>query len=67
MIFQFNQITLDVDRYRLCLSGRAISVEPLVFDLLVYLVKNRDRVVTRDELLEELWKGKIVTDAALGG
>jgi len=37
-----------------------------VFDLLVYLVENRDRVVTRDELLEKLWKGKVVTDAALG-
>lgn len=66
MIFQFNQITLDVARYRLCLSGKAISVEPLVFDLLVYLIENRDQVVTRDELLEKLWKGKVVTDAALG-
>ncbi len=37
-----------------------------MFDLLVYLVKNRDRVVTRDELLDNLWKGKVVTDAALG-
>ncbi len=66
MVFQFNQITLDTDQYRLCRSGSPIAVEPQAFDLLVYLVENRDRVVTRDELLEKLWKGKVVTDAALG-
>ena len=66
MVFQFNQISLDTNQYRLCVSGNAISVEPQVFDLLVYLLENRDRVVSRDELLENLWKGKVVTDAALG-
>ena len=66
MIYQFNQITLDTDQFRLCQSGDAISVEPQVFDLLTYLLENRDRVVTRDELLENLWKGKVVTDATLG-
>ncbi len=66
MVFQFNQLTLDTTQYRLCVSGKPISVEPQVFDLLVYLVKNRDRVVTRDELLDNLWKGRVVTDAALG-
>lgn len=40
-------------------------MEPLAFDLLVYLLENRDRVVSRDELLNELWEGKVVTDAAL--
>ena len=66
MIYQFNQITLDTAQYRLCLSGNPISIEPQVFDLLVYLIENRDRVVTREELLENLWKGKVVTDSALG-
>ncbi len=66
MVFQFNQITLDTVQFRLCVSGNPLSVEPQVFDLLVYLVDNRDRVVTRDELLENLWKGKVVTDATLG-
>ena len=66
MVFQFNQLTLDTVQYRLYLSGKAISVEPQVFDLLVYLVENRERVVSRDELLENLWQGKVVTDAALG-
>ena len=66
LVFQFNKITLDTAQYRLCRSGKPIAVEPQVFDLLVYLVENRDKVVSRDELLENLWKGKVVTDAALG-
>ena len=66
MAFQFNQITLDPDQYRLIRAGVQIHVEPQAFDLLVYLLKNRNRVVTRDELLENLWKGKIVSDSALG-
>ena len=66
LIYQFNQITLDTAQYRLCLSGNPISIEPQVFDLLVYLLENRDRVVTREELLENLWRGKVVTDSALG-
>ena len=64
--YQFDQITLDTAQYRLSLAGKLISVEPQVFDLLVYLIKHKDRVVTREELLENLWKGKVVTDSALG-
>ena len=66
MVYRFNQITVDTDQYRLCLADEQVPVEPLVFDLLVYLIANRNRVVSRDELLENLWAGKIVTDAALG-
>jgi len=66
LVFQFNQITLDTAQYRLCLAGSSVSVEPQVFGLLVYLIENRDRVVSRAELLENLWKDKVVTDSALG-
>ena len=66
MIFQFNQISIDTARFQLCLSNDPISVEPQVFDLLLYLIENRERVVTRSELLENLWKGKVVTDSTLG-
>ena len=41
-------------------------MEPQVFDLLVYLIVNRNRVVSRSELFDSLWKGKVVTDATLG-
>lgn len=66
MVFEFNQITIDTDQYRLSSGGDLVPVEPQVFDLLVFLIINRDRVVTREELLETLWSGKVVTDAALG-
>ena len=66
MIYRFANCTLDTDAYRLSLAGEPVAVEPLVFDLLVYLLEHRNRVVTRDELLDNLWKGKVVTDAALG-
>jgi len=66
LIYQFNHFTLDTDRFLLCKSDEEISTEPQVFDLLTYLITNRDRVVTRDELLGNLWKGKVVTDATLG-
>jgi DNA-binding winged helix-turn-helix (wHTH) protein len=46
--------------------GEQVSIEPLVFDLLVYLIEHRERLVSREELLENLWKGKVVTDSALG-
>lgn len=65
MKYGFENFTLDTDRYQLSNAGKEISVEPLVFDLLVYLIEHRERVVTRSELLENLWQGKVVTDAAL--
>jgi pimeloyl-ACP methyl ester carboxylesterase len=66
MIYSFDKFTLDSERYQLGLSGKPVAMEPLVFDLLVYLVEHRDRVVTREELLDNLWEGKVVTDSALG-
>jgi TolB-like protein/tetratricopeptide (TPR) repeat protein len=66
LIYQFNKITLDTAQYRLTLAGKLIAVEPQVFDLLEYLIKCKERVVTRGELLENLWKDKVVTDSALG-
>ena len=65
MIISFENCTLDTARYQLSLEGNVDAVEPLVFDLLVYPAEHRDRVVTREELLDNLWKGKVVTDAAL--
>ena len=66
MIYKFDQVLLDTEQFRLSLSGEPVPIEPQVFDLLVYLIANRNRVIPRDELLDNLWKGKIVTDATLG-
>ena len=40
-------------------------VEPRVFDLLVYLIENRDRLVTKDDLVAHVWSGRIISDSAL--
>jgi pimeloyl-ACP methyl ester carboxylesterase len=66
MIYQFDQFLVDKSQYRLLHNDVELTVRPQVFELLVYLIENRDRVVTRDELLENLWPGKVVTDSALG-
>lgn len=67
MIFRFNNLSLDTQQYQLRYEDHLVPTEPQVLDLLVYLIKHRDRVVTRNELLENLWPGKVVTDAALSG
>jgi TolB-like protein len=65
MKFSFSNHTLDVDRRELSRHGVAIAVEPQVFDLLVFLIENRERVVTKDDLLESVWGGRIVSESTL--
>lgn len=67
MIYRSGDLTLDTTLYRLLRNGEQIEVEPQVFDVLVYLIENRDRVVSRSELLNNLWKGRVVSDSALSG
>ena len=57
--------TLDADRRELRCGSDSVAVQPQVFDLLVYLVQNRDRVVSKDDLLTALWGGRIVADSTL--
>lgn len=65
MRYQFGEHSLDVSRRELRRAGEPIAVEPQVFDLIVCLVRNRDRVVTRDDLIAEIWDGRIVSDSAV--
>ena len=65
MQFIFNNHALDVDRRELRREGKPIAVEPQVFDLLVYLVENRDRVVSKDDLIASVWGGRIVSESTL--
>ena len=55
MRFAFEDHMLDLDRRELTRSSEAISVGPQVFDLLVHLVRNRERIVTKDDLIEKVW------------
>jgi len=63
--FLFTDYTLDKDRRELRRRSQPIAVEPQVFDLLVYLVQNRDRVVKKDDLFASVWGGRIVSDSTL--
>ena len=65
MQFLFEDYTLDIDRQELRRGSQQIAVEPQVFDLLVYLVQNRERVVTKDDLLDAVWKGRFVSESNL--
>jgi len=67
MIYQSGNFSLDTGSYGFARDGIKQAIEPQVFDLLVYLMENRDRVVTRDELLDNLWDGRIVSESALNG
>lgn len=65
MDFRFADFVIDVERYELLQAGERVPIEPQVFDLLVYLVQNRNRVVSKDELLDVIWKGRTVAEATM--
>lgn len=65
MRYLFEGCALDTDRRELRLGADVIDVAPQVFDLLVFLIRNRDRYVGKDDLIAALWKGRAITDAAL--
>jgi DNA-binding winged helix-turn-helix (wHTH) protein len=65
MIYRFGNYELDAQRCELRCAGQLVAIEPKVFAVLVYLLQHRDRVVTKEELLEQCWSGTFVSDAAL--
>ena len=65
MLYMFEDFELDTERYELRCAGEARTVEPQIFDILAYLVKHRDRVVSKQELLDEIWPEGFVTESTL--
>ena len=65
LILLFEDFELDVDRRELRRGTAKTSVEPRVFDLLAYLVRHRQRVVRKDDLIAAIWDGRIVSDSAV--
>ena len=65
MLFRFGEYSLDTDRRELKRGLDLLAVEPQVFDRLVYLIRNRERVVSKDDLLEGVWGGRIVSESTL--
>lgn len=65
MLHRFTTFEIDEDTRELRAGGRVLPLQPRVFDLLVYLARNHERVVPKDELLESVWPGVLVTDGSL--
>jgi TolB-like protein len=65
LLYSFEAYLLDTDRRELKRGAEPIALEPQVFDLLVFLIENRDRVVSKDDLIASVWRGRIVSDSTL--
>ena len=65
LIFVFSDCELDLDRFELRRTGRLRPVEPQVFDLLAVLIRERHRVVPKEELLDTVWGNRFVSESAL--
>lgn len=65
MRFQFEDVALDAGRRELRQGDRLVGVEPQVFDLIEFLIRHRDRVVSRDDLIAGVWGGRIVSESTL--
>jgi TolB-like protein/DNA-binding winged helix-turn-helix (wHTH) protein/tetratricopeptide (TPR) repeat protein len=63
--FRFGDFEINVARQELRRAGATVHIEPQVFDLLVHLIRNRDRIVSKDELIDVIWQGRIVSEATL--
>ncbi len=65
VIYKFNQSVINSSHFSLTINGELKSVEPKVFDLILYLINHRDEVVTRQQLFDDLWDARLVSDATL--
>ncbi len=67
MRYQFGDFELATERYELRRNGIVLHIEPLVFDLILFLVRHAGRVVSRDEIVEGVWQGRLVSEATIDG
>jgi adenylate cyclase len=66
LLYSFENFSLDTARRELRRGGALIALQPQVFDLLEYAIRNRERVVSKDDLLTAVWNGRIVSESTLG-
>jgi TolB-like protein len=64
-MFRFGEFELDIDRYELRRGGEVVKAEPRILEVLDYLIRHRDRVVSKEELLDTIWKDVHVSESAL--
>ena len=65
MRYLFEDYVLDPERRELTRAAAAVALGPQVFDLLLHLIENRGRVVSKDELLDNVWQARIVSESTL--
>jgi DNA-binding winged helix-turn-helix (wHTH) protein len=65
MLYVFGEYALDTQLYELRHAGQPCQLEPQVFNVLTYLLQHRDRVVTKDELLDQLWPNQFISEVTL--
>jgi DNA-binding winged helix-turn-helix (wHTH) protein len=65
LIYTFENYSLDVDRQELKRGDDLVEIDPQVFDLLQYLIRNRERVISKDDLIANIWHGRIVSESTL--
>ncbi len=65
MLYRFDDFELDTQLFQLCNQGVPLALEPQAYSVLLYLIENRETVVTRDELMDNVWADRIVTDSSL--
>jgi adenylate cyclase len=66
LLYSFENFSLDTTRRELRRGGALIELQPQVFDVIEYLIRNRERVVSKDDLLAAVWNGRIVSESTLG-
>ncbi|HEV3333777.1 MAG TPA: winged helix-turn-helix domain-containing protein [Bryobacteraceae bacterium] len=67
MRYRFGDFELETERYELRLNGIVLHAEPLTFDLILFLCRHTGRVVSRDEMVEGVWHGRVVSEATIDG
>src|SRR5262245_45429258 len=66
LLYLFEDYVLDTERRELRRGPALVAIEPKVFDLLAFVIENRQRVISRDDLIAHVWDGRIVSESALG-
>jgi TolB-like protein/DNA-binding winged helix-turn-helix (wHTH) protein len=62
--YRFAEFEIDISQQELRRKGVSVHIEPQVFDVIVHLVRNHDRVVSKDELIDTVWNGRAISEAA---
>ena len=64
-IYRIGEFVIDADRRLILAAGNEVKIQPRAFDLLIYLLENRDRAVSKEELLESVWPGQFISETVM--